>query len=83
MKAYLGETSILMLSRLALKTESVFQILLSGIPQVSILGPILVNILINDLFLFIKDVELANYADDNTIYAGRNSIAELIKVLEK
>ena len=37
-------------------TESVFQILLSGIPQDSILGLILFNILINDLFFFIKDV---------------------------
>ena len=35
------------------------------------------------MFLFIKDVELANFADDNTVYATRNSIEELIKVLEK
>ena len=33
--------------------------------------------------LFIKDVELANFAHDNTIYAARNGIKELIKVLEK
>ena len=37
-------------------TESIFQILLSGIPQGFISGPILLNILINYLFFFIKDV---------------------------
>ena len=51
-------------------TESFFQILLSGVNHGSILGPILFNLFINDLFFFIKEAELANFADDNTIYVG-------------
>ena len=37
-------------------TESVFQILLSGIPQNYILNPVLFNIFIYDLFFFINNV---------------------------
>ena len=39
-----------------------------GIPQGSILGPILFKIFINDLFLLIKERDGCNFADDTTLY---------------
>ena len=41
--------------------------LTKGVPQGSILGPLLLNISINNLFLFIENCTLYSYADDNTM----------------
>ena len=50
------------------KTFSEWERITTGVPQGSILGPLLFNIFLNDLFLFVSNASLSNYADDNTLY---------------
>ena len=60
-----------------------FKIVLFVVTQSSILGSILLNSLIINLFLFIKDANLAIFSNDNTINAEQIDINELIKLSEK
>ena len=53
-----------------------------GVPQGSVLGPLLFNIYINDLLLFIQNSYIRNYADDTTIYSCDRSLDNITHTLE-
>ena len=64
-------------------TYSVFQVLLSSVPQESVLGPILFNIFVNAcLLMSTKNSELHNFADDNTIISSSDTLSQLIQDLQ-
>ena len=57
--------------------------ILFGVPQGSILGPILFNIFLSALFLLVQNVDLASYADDSKIHDAGNNIDEVIISLQE
>ena len=53
------------------------------VPQGSILGPLLFNIFICDMFLCVNEIEIASYADDNTPYSCSEDLQDVLRSLEK
>ena len=50
-----------------------------GVPQGSILGPLLFNNFLIDLFLIIENADITSYADENTQYIIADNIDGVIK----
>ena len=61
---------------------SLWEEIFSGVPQGSILGPLLFNIFLCDLFLTIEGNYFTNYADDTTPYVIGNNIEEAVSKLK-
>ena len=62
--------------------NSAFNDIILGVPQGSVVGPILFNAFFNDFFFFIKHATVHNFTDNNTISSLAKAFDKLKEILE-
>ena len=65
-----------------LNNRSTWRTLSKGAPQGSILGPLLFNVFMNDMFLFMKSCNCYNYADDKFVSRSSPDVNVIYPILK-